>query len=133
MIRECYFPTYMKGFFSCRSDDYSIEEGYDIERAGNRRTPSRNRNHGKGARAQLNPIDACWVHTNWRNNRRALAKCALGFGKYAIGGAYGPIYVVTDNSDEDLVNPKKGTLRYGVLKDVSASRFRQIPFPDNVD
>jgi len=66
-----------------------------------------------------NPIDDCWRHDpNWANNRQALASCAIGFGKNAIGGAQGPIYVVTDDSDDDLVNPKEGTLRYGVLQDV---------------
>jgi pectate lyase len=39
----------------------------------------------------------------------------VGFGKDAIGGKYGAIYVVTTPYD-DAVNPKPGTLRYGVIQ-----------------
>ncbi|XP_073307230.1 putative pectate lyase 2 [Primulina huaijiensis] len=64
----------------------------------------------------LNPIDSCWrSKSNWAANRHALADCAVGFGKNAIGGKYGAIYVVTDPSD-DPGNPKWGTLRYGVIQ-----------------
>ncbi|KZV16141.1 putative pectate lyase 16-like [Dorcoceras hygrometricum] len=65
----------------------------------------------------LNPIDSCWrSKSNWATNRRALADCAVGFGKNAIGGKYGATYVVTDPSD-DPANPRPGTLRYGVVQD----------------
>ncbi|TKY72181.1 putative pectate lyase 2 [Spatholobus suberectus] len=64
----------------------------------------------------LNKIDSCWrAKTNWASNRQALADCAIGFGKDAIGGKYGSIYKVTDPSD-DPVSPKPGTLRYGVIQ-----------------
>ncbi|KAJ9566701.1 hypothetical protein OSB04_002667 [Centaurea solstitialis] len=64
----------------------------------------------------LNTIDACWRRSsNWASNRRALADCTIGFGKGAIGGKYGAIYVVTNPSD-DPINPKPGTLRYGVIQ-----------------
>jgi pectate lyase len=64
----------------------------------------------------LNAIDSCWrTKSNWAANRRALADCAVGFGKDAIGGKYGAIYVVTTPYD-DAVNPKPGTLRYGVIQ-----------------
>ncbi|KAG5622930.1 hypothetical protein H5410_008148 [Solanum commersonii] len=49
------------------------------------------------------------------NNRYALADCAVGYGKAAIGGKNGAIYVVTNPSD-DPVNPKPGTLRYGAIQ-----------------
>ncbi|KAI7734965.1 hypothetical protein M8C21_014602 [Ambrosia artemisiifolia] len=63
-----------------------------------------------------NLIDACRVKTaKWASNRRALADCAIGFGKEAIGGKNGAIYVVTNPSD-DPINPKPGTLRYGVIQ-----------------
>ncbi|KAF5820871.1 putative pectate lyase [Helianthus annuus] len=63
-----------------------------------------------------NLIDACRLKTpKWASNRRALADCAIGFGKGAIGGKNGAIYVVTDPSD-DPINPKPGTLRYGVIQ-----------------
>jgi len=45
-----------------------------------------------------------------------LGDCALGFGKNAIGGKNGKIYVVTSPGD-DPVNPKPGTLRYGVIQE----------------
>ncbi|KAF3451747.1 hypothetical protein FNV43_RR07843 [Rhamnella rubrinervis] len=64
----------------------------------------------------LNLIDSCWrTKANWENNRQALADCAVGFGKDAMGGKYGEIYVVTSPAD-DPVNPKPGTLRYGVIQ-----------------
>ncbi|KAF5746524.1 pectate lyase 5 [Tripterygium wilfordii] len=65
-----------------------------------------------------NPIDDCWrCDPNWESNRKRLADCAIGFGKRAIGGRDGKIYVVTDPSDNDPVNPRPGTLRYGVIQD----------------
>ncbi|PIN22374.1 Pectate lyase [Handroanthus impetiginosus] len=65
----------------------------------------------------MNPIDSCWrASPNWATNRRALTDCVVGFGKNAIGGKNGATYVVTDPSD-DPVNPKLGTLRYGVIQE----------------
>ncbi|KAF2292814.1 hypothetical protein GH714_029153 [Hevea brasiliensis] len=65
-----------------------------------------------------NPIDDCWrCDSNWKKNRQRLADCAIGFGKHAIGGRDGKIYVVTDSVDDDPVNPKPGTLRYAVIQD----------------
>ncbi|TYH09044.1 hypothetical protein ES288_A07G064300v1 [Gossypium darwinii] len=65
-----------------------------------------------------NPIDDCWrCDPNWEKNRRRLADCAIGFGKNAIGGRDGKLYVVTDSNDDDPVNPKPGTLRHAVIQD----------------
>ncbi|KAK1352421.1 Pectate lyase [Heracleum sosnowskyi] len=64
-----------------------------------------------------NPIDNCWrCQANWAENRFRLAHCGIGFGKTAIGGKGGPIYVVTDPSDDDVINPKPGTLRHAVIQ-----------------
>ncbi|KAI4318858.1 hypothetical protein MLD38_032517 [Melastoma candidum] len=64
-----------------------------------------------------NPIDDCWkCDPNWPNNRQRLADCAIGFGQYALGGKNGQIYIVTDSSDDDAVNPRPGTLRYAVIQ-----------------
>lgn len=64
----------------------------------------------------MNIIDSCWrSNPKWASNRQALADCAVGFGKKALGGKTGKIYVVTDPSD-DAINPKPGTLRYGVIQ-----------------
>ncbi|CAN4099259.1 unnamed protein product [Withania somnifera] len=64
-----------------------------------------------------NPIDDCWrCDPNWARNRKRLADCAIGFGKNAIGGRDGKIYVVTDSGNDDPVNPKPGTLRYAVIQ-----------------
>jgi pectate lyase len=64
-----------------------------------------------------NPIDRCWrCKKSWAKNRKRLAKCALGFGRKTIGGKYGKYYVVTDASDEDMQNPKPGTLRHAVIQ-----------------
>ncbi|EYU30593.1 hypothetical protein ABFS82_11G064300 [Erythranthe guttata] len=63
-----------------------------------------------------NPIDDCWrCDPDWEKNRKRLADCAIGFGKHAIGGRDGKFYTVTDSGD-DAVNPKPGTLRYGVIQ-----------------
>ncbi|GAB2298541.1 hypothetical protein Dimus_032606 [Dionaea muscipula] len=65
-----------------------------------------------------NPIDDCWrCDPNWLQNRKRLADCAIGFGRNAIGGRDGQYYVVTDSSDNDVVNPKPGTLRHAVIQD----------------
>ncbi|CAH2064247.1 unnamed protein product [Thlaspi arvense] len=64
-----------------------------------------------------NPIDDCWkCDPNWPNNRQGLADCGIGFGQYALGGKGGRFYFVTDSSDHDVVDPKPGTLRYGVIQ-----------------
>ena len=49
-------------------------------------------------------------------NRMRLADCSLGFGRHTTGGKGGKIYVVTDSSDNDMVNPKPGTLRHAVIQ-----------------
>ena len=65
-----------------------------------------------------NPIDDCWrCDPSWESNRKRLADCAIGFGKHAVGGRNGRIYVVTDSGDDDPVNPKPGTLRHAVIQD----------------
>ncbi|KAM1762799.1 hypothetical protein ACFX12_005397 [Malus domestica] len=64
----------------------------------------------------MNVVDSCWcTKSDWATNRRALANCAVGFGKDALGGKYGATYVVT-TSDDDPVNPAPGSLRYGVIQ-----------------
>ncbi|TYJ38801.1 hypothetical protein E1A91_A04G018500v1 [Gossypium mustelinum] len=65
----------------------------------------------------INPIDRCWrCKKNWAKNRKRLAKCVLGFGHKTRGGKKGEYYLVTDNSDDDVVNPKPGTLRHAVIQ-----------------
>ncbi|XP_071734969.1 pectate lyase [Rutidosis leptorrhynchoides] len=65
-----------------------------------------------------NPIDDCWrCDSNWDKNRQRLADCAIGFGKNAIGGRNGRLYVVTDPGNDDPVNPIPGTLRHAVIQD----------------
>ncbi|WOL09037.1 hypothetical protein Cni_G17790 [Canna indica] len=64
-----------------------------------------------------NPIDRCWrCRADWESDRKRLARCAKGFGRNAIGGLRGKIYVVTDPSDDDLIEPRRGTLRFGVTR-----------------
>nr|GMC83705.1 putative pectate lyase 2 [Ipomoea batatas] len=72
---------------------------------------------GAGDKAtSMNVIDSCWrTKPNWASNRRALADCAVGFGKNAGGGKNGDMYMVTDPSDNPG-NPKRGTLRYGAIQ-----------------
>lgn len=64
-----------------------------------------------------NPIDDCWrCDPEWESNRRRLTGCGLGFGRDAIGGRDGELYVVIDASDADAVNPRPGTLRHAVIQ-----------------
>ncbi|CAE6178572.1 unnamed protein product [Arabidopsis arenosa] len=65
-----------------------------------------------------NPIDDCWrCDPHWEQHRQRLADCAIGFGKNAIGGRDGRIYVVTDSGNDNPVSPKPGTLRHAVIQD----------------
>ncbi|XP_027365765.1 probable pectate lyase 18 [Abrus precatorius] len=65
-----------------------------------------------------NPVDDCWrCDPNWAANRQKLADCGVGFGRDAMGGKGGQIYVVTDSSDRDPANPTPGTLRHAVIQD----------------
>ncbi|KAG9144187.1 hypothetical protein Leryth_021401 [Lithospermum erythrorhizon] len=64
-----------------------------------------------------NPIDDCWrCDPNWEKNRQSLADCAIGFGKGAMGGKNGRIYVVTDSGNDDPENPRPGTLRHATIQ-----------------
>lgn len=64
-----------------------------------------------------NPVDDCWrCDPNWEKNRWKLADCGIGFGRDAIGGRDGEIYVVTDPHNDDPTHPTPGTLRYGVIQ-----------------
>jgi len=64
-----------------------------------------------------NPIDDCWrCDPDWERNRKRLADCVIGFGRDAIGGKNGRIYLVTDPNDYDAVNPRPGTLRHAVIQ-----------------
>ncbi|KAL7213568.1 hypothetical protein ACSBR2_016152 [Camellia fascicularis] len=64
----------------------------------------------------LNLIDSCWrTNPKWDSNCRVLADCAVGFGATAIRGKYGTTHVVT-NPSNDPINPKHGSLRYGVIQ-----------------
>ncbi|KAL8137690.1 hypothetical protein V2J09_003691 [Rumex salicifolius] len=72
----------------------------------------------KGPCLATNPIDRCWrCDKEWEKNRMRLADCALGFGKGTTGGKGGRIYVVTDPSDDSMLEPKHGTLRHAVIQE----------------
>ncbi|GAB2280312.1 Probable pectate lyase P59 [Dionaea muscipula] len=72
----------------------------------------------KGPCIATNPIDRCWrCQRNWHENRKRLADCALGFGRGTTGGKDGKFYVVTEDTDNDMVNPKPGTLRHAVIQE----------------
>ncbi|RHN82478.1 putative pectate lyase [Medicago truncatula] len=72
----------------------------------------------QGACLTGNPVDDCWrCDPNWSANRQKLAECGIGFGRAAMGGKGGQIYIVTDSSDNDPANPVPGTLRHAVIQD----------------
>ncbi|XP_072965464.1 pectate lyase-like [Typha angustifolia] len=88
-----------------------------LEKNSTRRS-LRRRHRYTGPCLATNPIDRCWrCRKNWMNHRKRLANCVKGFGHQTDGGKDGKFYIVTDPSDNDLVNPKYGTLRYGVIQD----------------
>ncbi|KAK7387551.1 hypothetical protein VNO78_28436 [Psophocarpus tetragonolobus] len=63
-----------------------------------------------------NPIDDCWrCDPKWERKRKRLASCGIGFGKHAIGGKHGKVYVVSEGGDNP-VKPKPGTLRHAAIK-----------------
>jgi pectate lyase len=65
-----------------------------------------------------NPVDDCWrCDKNWESHRQALAACAVGFGRDAVGGKNGQIYTVTSAEDDDAANPQPGTLRYAATRE----------------
>lgn len=101
----CYIIIYLRSKFGmCR------------DLIGNNSTRRQLRKY-KGPCLATNPIDRCWrCDPNWHKNRKKLADCVLGFGYKTVGGKYGRYYVVTDSSDDDMVNPKPGTLRYAVIQ-----------------
>lgn len=73
----------------------------------------------RGGCVATNSIDSCWrCDPNWHLNRKKLAQCALGFGHGTTGGMAGKFYVVTDPSDNDVTNPRPGTLRHAVIQKV---------------
>ncbi|KAJ1295327.1 hypothetical protein BS78_01G215700 [Paspalum vaginatum] len=74
---------------------------------------------GGGGCMTGNPIDDCWrcAGTDWRQDRQRLADCGIGFGRNALGGKGGPLYVVTDPSDGDPVSPSPGTLRHAAIQE----------------
>ncbi|KAH6801996.1 Pectate lyase family protein [Perilla frutescens var. frutescens] len=64
-----------------------------------------------------NPIDRCWrCDVNWAKNRKKLAECAAGFGYKTTGGKDGRYYIVTDPSDDNVEEPRPGTLRHAVIQ-----------------
>ncbi|KAG7020735.1 putative pectate lyase P59 [Cucurbita argyrosperma subsp. argyrosperma] len=96
------------------ADNFNAAVGQEIVNSNNSRRSLR---RYRGPCLATNPIDRCWrCDPNWDKNRKKLAECPLGFGHQTIGGKRGPIYVVTDASDENLVDPKPGTLRHAVVQ-----------------
>ncbi|XP_057950993.1 pectate lyase-like [Malania oleifera] len=96
--------------------DHFNEHVHKATEGGN--STRRNLRKHKGPCMATNPIDRCWrCNKNWAANRKRLAGCVLGFGRKTRGGKRGHYYVVTDNSDGDMVNPKPGTLRHAVIQD----------------
>ncbi|XP_072979877.1 pectate lyase-like [Typha angustifolia] len=91
---------------------------HEVHKALETNSTRRGLRRHEGPCQATNPIDRCWrCRKNWIRHRKRLASCAKGFGHKTTGGKAGKYYVVTDPSDNDLVNPKPGTLRYGVIQD----------------
>ncbi|KAL6549296.1 hypothetical protein OROHE_008413 [Orobanche hederae] len=108
--RQAYHPAPWLVSYNLNKHVHKSMEGND----SSRRVLTANNN---GACQATNPIDQCWrCQKNWAQSRRKLADCALGFGHHVTGGKIGRMYVVTNPADDDLVNPKQGTLRHAVIQ-----------------
>lgn len=105
-----------------RPDPYNVTNSFNVavHRATSLRREMREmpRKHKKtGPCRATNPIDKCWrCRSDWATDRFRLARCARGFGQATTGGLGGKIYIVTDPNDVDVVNPRPGTLRWGVIQ-----------------
>ncbi|KAJ8749877.1 hypothetical protein K2173_013792 [Erythroxylum novogranatense] len=98
-------------------DDNEEFDVVDESKNSTRRSLRQGKRRYRGPCQATNPIDRCWRCTkNWAKNRKRLARCALGFGRGTSGGRRGKIYLVTDNSDNDIANPRPGTLRHAVVQ-----------------
>ncbi|XP_021664948.1 probable pectate lyase 19 [Hevea brasiliensis] len=96
--------------------NYQVNKATDtMNHNGTRRNLLRKK--ASGPCKATNPIDRCWrCNPKWATHRKRLAECVLGFGHRTTGGKDGKIYIVTDPSDNDMVNPKPGTLRHAVIQ-----------------
>lgn len=114
--------AYKKNIKSYVKDPFSVTNSFNaaVHKALDKKNTTRRSLQGyKGQCKATNPIDRCWrCREDWAKDRQRLSTCAKGFGRKAYGGGRrGEIYVVTDSSDNDLENPKPGTLRYAVIQD----------------
>ncbi|EXC31407.1 hypothetical protein L484_017690 [Morus notabilis] len=102
---------------ACSISSASVQDPELVVHEVHRSINASRRNLGYFTCGTGNPIDDCWrCDPNWERNRQRLADCAIGFGKDAIGGKNGRIYVVSDSGDDDPVNPRPGTLRHAVIQ-----------------
>ncbi|KAI3813192.1 hypothetical protein L1987_17910 [Smallanthus sonchifolius] len=86
------------------------------ETISNRRELIRHKKHN-GPCIPHNSIDKCWrCDPKWADNRQKIAGCVQGFGHNTVGGIGGKFYIVTNPSDNDVINPAPGTLRHAVLQ-----------------
>ncbi|KAL5099024.1 hypothetical protein RYX36_003351 [Vicia faba] len=63
----------------------------------------------------MNVIDQCWrPNSEWRKYRQQLATCSVGYvGKMTNNIGKSLIHYKVIDSNDDPINPKPGTLRYG--------------------
>ncbi|ESR44322.1 hypothetical protein CICLE_v10013775mg [Citrus x clementina] len=119
---HCMYPKYLTYTISSVPKVPYLRHkfGYSRFLGGNiiRRKLLRHEKHN-GPRVATNLIVWCWrCQNDWANNRHKLADCTLSFDKHATGGKHGPIYMVTDSSDNqrDHKNLKLRTLRLVVTQ-----------------
>ncbi|RLM54872.1 hypothetical protein C2845_PM10G15320 [Panicum miliaceum] len=100
--------------------NHAVHRSVEKEEISSRREMMAQKKKGnkyKGPCLATNPIDRCWrCRQDWATDRKRLARCARGFGRNTTGGLAGKFYVVTDGTDDDVVNPRVGTLRWGVIQ-----------------
>lgn len=114
---KSYHPDPLEVVNHLNSNVHKAVDEVEVVTANQTRRELRGKKKHKGKCVATNPIDQCWrCRPNWAKERKRLAECVLGFGRNTIGGVNGKFYVVTDGSDDDLMNPKPGTLRHAVTR-----------------
>ncbi|KAM7268954.1 hypothetical protein ACFE04_024451 [Oxalis oulophora] len=99
------------------TDQVNTEVGKALIGTNSTRRSLRHGHSHKDPCLSTNPIDNKWrCDPNWMNNRKKLASAVLGFGHKTTGGLMGRFYTVTDPTDNDMINPKPGTLRHAVIQ-----------------
>lgn len=102
-------PAYEEGSF--KESDLAASYVYDATKSEDR--------YGSNVELQVDSLEA--PSSSARGDvdaahRQSMANYTIGFGRNAIGGKNGRLYVVASSRDDDPANPSRGTLQYAVTR-----------------